>query len=39
MLASPIYHGSYSEELKNALDNLDYDAFWIKLLVFSLMTI
>ncbi|WP_375694260.1 NADPH-dependent FMN reductase [Bartonella sp. AD24XZML] len=27
ILASPVYHGSYSGGLKNALDNLDYDAF------------
>ncbi|WP_375616372.1 NADPH-dependent FMN reductase [Bartonella sp. AP58NXGY] len=39
ILASPVYHRSYSETLKNAFDNLDCDAFWIKLLVFSLMTI
>ncbi|WP_375606460.1 MULTISPECIES: NADPH-dependent FMN reductase [unclassified Bartonella] len=39
IFANPVYYRSYSETLKNALDNLDYGAFWIKLLVFSLMTI
>ncbi|WP_375667310.1 NADPH-dependent FMN reductase [Bartonella sp. CL435QHHD] len=39
ILASPVYHGSYSGELKNALDNLEYNAFGIKFLVISLMTI
>ncbi|WP_375610057.1 MULTISPECIES: NADPH-dependent FMN reductase [unclassified Bartonella] len=28
ILASPVYHRSYSETLKNAFDNLDCDAFW-----------
>lgn len=27
VLGSPLYHGSYSGVLKNALDNLHYDAF------------
>lgn len=27
ILGSPLYHGSYSGVLKNALDNLPYDAF------------
>lgn len=27
ILGSPLYHGSYSGVLKNALDNLHYDAF------------
>ncbi|WP_375700863.1 NADPH-dependent FMN reductase [Bartonella sp. AA23NXGY] len=27
ILASPVYHRSYSETLKNAFDNLDCDAF------------
>ncbi|WP_375612108.1 MULTISPECIES: NADPH-dependent FMN reductase [unclassified Bartonella] len=39
ILASPVYHGSYSGGLKNALDNLEYNAFGIKFLVISLMTI
>jgi len=30
VLGSPLYHGSYSGVLKNALDNLPPDAFWGK---------